>query len=89
MKIRLFFPALLAAACLLCACAPTDPAPSSSSSGSVSQPDVSTSQPQDDASQEEPTYTEADVQAAFNRSERGQKLPPFWTAWWQRIRPMN
>lgn len=68
MKTRLFFPALLAAACLLCACAPTDPAPSSS--GPVSE--ASTSQSQTDTSQEETTYTEEDVQAAFNRSDAAQ-----------------
>lgn len=69
---RLLLPALLTAACLLCACAPVEPAPSSASSGSSSPPQASTSQPKNDASQEEATYTEADVQAAFNRSSEAE-----------------
>ena len=69
MKTRLLCSALLAACCLLCACAPSDPSSSSSGSGSASVPEASTSQPQADTSQEDPTYTEADVQAAFHRSD--------------------
>lgn len=72
MKIRRILPALLTVVCLLCACAPTEPAPSSAGSDNASQPDVSTSQPQSDASQEETTYTETDVQAAFVRSDSAQ-----------------
>lgn len=69
MKMRLLLPALLTAACLLCACAPAEPA--SSSSGS-SEPNASTSQPQADTSQEKTTYTETDVQAAFARSNEAE-----------------
>lgn len=72
MRMRLLLPALLTAACLLCACAPAEPAPSSAGSGRSSQPQASTSQPQNDTSQEEPTYTETDVQAAFARSDAAE-----------------
>lgn len=72
MKMRLLLPALLTAACLLCACAPTEPAPSSAGSGSSSPPQASTSQPQADTSQEKTTYTETDVQAAFARSDAAE-----------------
>lgn len=65
MKLQRILPALLTAAWLLCACAPSEPAPSSAGSDSGSQPDVSISQPQDDTSQDETTYTETDVQSAF------------------------
>lgn len=72
MKMRLLLPALLTAACLLCACAPTEPAPSSAGSGSSSLPQASTSQSQADTSQEKATYTETDVQAAFARSDAAE-----------------
>lgn len=72
MKLRRILPALLTAAWLLCACAPSDPAPSSAGSDNSTPPAVSTSQPQVDTSQDETTYTETDVQAAFNRSDSAQ-----------------
>lgn len=74
MKMRLLLPALLTAACLLCACAPAEPAPSSAGSGSSSPPQASTSQPQADTSQEKTTYTETDVQAAFARSDAAENV---------------
>lgn len=71
MKMRLLLPALLTASCLLCACAPAEPVPSSSGS---SQPNASTSQPQADTPQEKTTYTETDVQAAFARSDAAENV---------------
>lgn len=69
MKMRLILPALLTAACL-CACTPA--APGNGSGSVISSGSVSGSQSQTDVSQEKTTYTEADVQAAFQASDRAK-----------------
>lgn len=63
------FPALLTAAWLLCACAPTEVSSSSSNLSNSALPDARISHPQSDVSQKKITYTKTDVWEAFNRSD--------------------